>query len=147
MVADHAVSVFRITIVFYDDTVCEWGRTDLNTGVALAQAVIGTFVSFPLIDWFALRVVAARLTAIAALCLGAGVAAFTVIAPEDAIGFVPGFLVGFGWASFILAAQLALAKRTTNADRGSWFVLFGTIQMLGIGAWPALAAFAIRSLH
>ncbi|NUY31230.1 MFS transporter [Paraburkholderia sp. JPY303] len=123
------------------------GGTDLNTGVALAQAVIGTFVSFPLVDWFAPRVGAARLSAFAALCLGAGVAAFTVIAPEHAIGFVPGFLVGFGWGSFSLAAPMALAERTTNTDRGSWFMRFGTIQMVGIGTCPALAAFAIRSLH
>ncbi|RZF31381.1 MFS transporter [Paraburkholderia sp. UYCP14C] len=123
------------------------GGTDLNTGVAFAQAVIGTFVSFPLVDWFAPRVGAARLTAIGALCLGAGVAAFTVVAPENAIGFVPGFLVGFGWGSFSLAAPMALAERTTNTDRGSWLMRFGTIQMLGIGACPALAAFAIRSLH
>jgi MFS family permease len=123
------------------------GGTDLNTAAALAQAVIGTFVSFPLVDWFAPRVGAARLTAIAALCLGIGVAAFTVFAPANAFGFVPGFLVGFGWGSFSLAAPMALAERTTNTDRGSWFMRFGTTQMLGIGACPALAAFAIRSLH
>jgi predicted MFS family arabinose efflux permease len=42
---------------------------------------------------------------------------------------------------------MALAERTTQSDRGAWFLRFGTVQMVGIGACPALAALAIRSLH
>ncbi|MCC8395954.1 MFS transporter [Paraburkholderia sp. MMS20-SJTR3] len=123
------------------------GGTDLDTGTALAEAVIGTFVSFPLVDWFAPRIGAARLSALGALCLGAGIAAFTVTLPASAGGIVPGFLVGFGWGAFSLAAPMALAERTTQSDRGVWFMRFGTVQMVGIGACPALAALAIRSLH
>lgn len=123
------------------------GGSDLNTGIALAEAMIGTFVSLPLVDWFAPRIGAVRLTALAALCMGLGVAGFASIAPMSTLGSMPGFLVGFGWGAFSLAAPMALAERTNDADRGHWFMRFGTIQMIGIGGCPALAGFAIRSLH
>jgi MFS family permease len=123
------------------------GGNDVNTGIALAEAMIGTFVSLPLVDWFAPRIGAARMTALAALCMALGVAGFAAIEPISALGSMPGFLVGFGWGAFSLAAPMALAERTSHLDRGPWFMRFGTIQMLGIGGCPALASFAIRSLH
>jgi MFS family permease len=123
------------------------GGSDLDTGSALAQAMVGTFISLPLVDWFAPRIGAARLTAVAALCIGIGVAAFALIAPMSPPGAMPGFLVGFGWGAFSLAAPMTLAERTSDADRGSWFLRLGTAQMMGIGGCPALAGFAIHSLH
>lgn len=123
------------------------GGNDLNTGLALGQAMIGTFVSLPLVGWFAPRIGAARMTALAALCMGIGVAAFATIPPMSAFGAMPGFVVGFGWGAFSLAAPMALAERTSDTDRGPWFMRFGTFQMAGIGGCPALASFAIRSMH
>ncbi|WP_144147072.1 MFS transporter [Paraburkholderia sp. BCC1884] len=123
------------------------GGSDLNTGVALVEAMIGTFLSLPLVDWFAPRIGAARLSALAALCIGLGVTAFALVPPMSALGSMPGFLVGFGWGAFSLAAPMTLSERTSDAERGAWFLRFGTIQMMGIGGCPAVAAFAIRSLH
>jgi MFS family permease len=123
------------------------GGTDFDTGIALAGAMAGTFVGVPLVGWFAQHIGAARLTALAALCVGTGVAGLTLIERVGSLNVIPGFLVGFGWGAFYLAAPMALAERTSDADRGLWFLRFGTFQMAGIGGCPALAGFAIRSLH
>jgi MFS family permease len=123
------------------------GGNDLNTGIALAQAMIGTFVSLPLVDWLAPRIGSVRISALAALSMGLGVAGFALIAPMGTFGALPGFFVGFGWGAFSLAAPMSLSERTNDADRGSWFMRSGTVQMVGIGGCPALAGFAIRSLH
>ncbi|WP_269503081.1 MFS transporter [Burkholderia sp. IMCC1007] len=123
------------------------GGSDLDTGVALAGAMGGTFIGVPLVGWFSQHIGATRMSAIAALCVGAGVAGFALVGRAGIVGLLPGFLVGFGWGTFHLAAPMSLAERTSNRDRGLWFFRFSTIQMAGIGASPALAAFAIRSLH
>jgi len=123
------------------------GGNDLDTGLALAEATVGTLVGVPLVGWFAQRIGAARTTALAALCIGLGVAGFALIDRMSGLSVFPGFLVGFGWGAFCLAAPMALAERTSDTDRGFWFMRFGTIQMAGIGGCPAAAAFAIRSWH
>lgn len=123
------------------------GGNDLNTGLALAEATVGTLAGVPLVGWFARRIGAPRTTALAALCIGSGVAGFGLFDRVGALGVFPGFLVGFGWGAFCLAAPMALAERTSDMDRGVWFMRFGTIQMAGIGACPAVAAFVIRSWH
>ncbi|MFM0075972.1 MFS transporter [Paraburkholderia sediminicola] len=123
------------------------GGNDLDTGLALAEATVGTLVGVPLVGWFAQRIGAARTTALAALCIGSGVAGFAFVDRMSALSVFPGFLVGFGWGAFCLAAPMALAERTSDTDRSFWFMRFGTIQMAGIGACPAVAAFAIRSWH
>ncbi len=123
------------------------GGNDLDTGAVLAEAMVGTFLGVPLVGWFAQRIGAARMTALAALCIGAGVAGFALIERLGALNVVPGFLVGFGWGAFYVAAPMSLAERTSDADRGFWFLRFGTVQMAGVGGCPALAAFAIHSLH
>lgn len=124
-----------------------FGGNDVDTGLALAEATVGTLVGVPLVGWFAQRIGAARTTALAALFIGSGVAGFALIEPMSLLSVFPGFFVGFGWGAFCLAAPLALAERTSDANRGFWFMRFGTIQMAGIGGCPAAAAFAIHSWH
>lgn len=123
------------------------GGSDLDTGVALAGAMAGTFVGVPLVGWFSQHLGATRMAALAALCVGAGVVGFALVEQKGAVGLLPGFLVGFDWGVFHLAAPMSLVERTSDTDRGLWFFRFSTFQMAGIGASPALAAFAIRSLH
>lgn len=123
------------------------GGNDLDTGLALAEATVGTLVGVPLVGWFAQHVGAARTTSLAALCIGLGVAGFALVGHGGPFSVFPGFLVGLGWGAFYLAALRLLAERTSDADRGFWFMRFGTVQMVGIGGCPALAAFAVRSLH
>ncbi len=123
------------------------GGNDLDTGEALAGAMVGTFIGVPLVGWFAQRVGAARMTALSALCVGMGVAGFAFIERVSPFNVVPGFLMGFGWGAFYLAAPMSLAERTSDADRGRWFLRFGTFQMTGMSGGPALAAFTIRYWH
>jgi MFS family permease len=123
------------------------GGNDSDTGLALAGAMVGTFIGVPLVGWFAHRIGAARMSALAALCVGTGVAGFALIERVNLLNVIPAFLVGFGWGAFYLAAPMALAERTNDADRGLWFLRFGTFQMAGMGGCPALAGFAIHSLH
>jgi MFS family permease len=123
------------------------GGNDLDTGEALAGAMVGTFIGVPLVGWFARRVGAARMTALSALCVGLGVAGFAFIERLSPFNLVPGFLMGFGWGAFYLAAPMSLAERTSDADRGRWFLRLGTFQMSGMSGGPALAALTIRYWH
>ncbi|MGU7785292.1 MFS transporter [Burkholderia sp. PU8-34] len=123
------------------------GGNDVDTGVALAGAMAGTAIGVSLVGWFSQHIGTTRMAALAALCVGAGVAGFAIIERVGLLDLLPGFLIGFGWGAFYLAAPMSLAERTNDADRGLWFFRFATFQMAGIGACPALAAFAIRSLH
>jgi MFS family permease len=123
------------------------GGNDLDTGAAFAEAMVGTFLALPLVGRFVPRIGAARMTALAALAIGSGIAGFALIRDMGPLDLAPGFLVGFGWGAFCLAGPMSLAERTSDADRGSWFMRFGTVQMAGIGGFPALAGFAIHSLH
>ncbi|AFQ49890.1 MFS transporter [Burkholderia cepacia] len=123
------------------------GGNDVDTGVALAGAMAGTSLGVSLVGWFSQHIGTTRMAALAALCVGAGVAGFAIIERVGLLDLLPGFLIGFGWGAFYVAAPMSLAERTNDADRGLWFFRFATFQMAGIGACPALAAFAIRSLH
>ncbi len=120
------------------------GGTDFQTGVALAGAALGTLIGVPLTGWAVRHIGAARMAALAALAVGAGVASFAAAGGASDLEALPGFLVGFGWGAFCLAAPMSLAERTSDADRGLWFLRFATVQMTGIGGAPALAALAIR---
>ncbi|WP_322044717.1 MFS transporter [Paraburkholderia sp. J67] len=120
------------------------GGTDFQTGVALAGAALGTLTGVLLTGWAVRHIGAARMAALAALSVGAGVASFAFAGRPGAVDALPGFLVGLGWGAFCLAAPIALAERTSDANRGLWFLRFATVQMTGIGGCPALAAFAIR---
>lgn len=123
------------------------GGNDLDTCAVFAEALVGTFLGLPLVGWCVPRVGAARVTALAALCIGSGIVGFALITRVSPLNVVPGFLVGLGWGAFHLAAPMSLAERTSDTDRRFWFLRFRTIQMAGIGGCPALAGFAVRSLH
>jgi MFS family permease len=123
------------------------GGNEVDTGLALAAAMAGTFVGVPLVGWFSGRAGAANLAACGALSVAAGfvlLAMLTSITPLIAVG---GFLIGLGWGTFYLAAPMAVIERTDDADRAFWFTRFGAFQMAGIGGSPILADFAIRTLH
>jgi len=123
------------------------GGNDFDTGVVLAGAMAGTFIGVSLVGWFVPYIGAARMAALAALCVGTGVAGFALIERVNMVNVIPGFLVGFGWGAFYLAAPMSLAERTSDADRSFWFLRFATFQMIGAGGCPALAAFAIHFWH
>jgi MFS family permease len=123
------------------------GGNDFTTGVALAGAMAGTFCGVSLAAWGARYVGAARMAALAALCVGAGIAAFAFVEHVSAGDVVPGFLVGLGWGGFYVAAPMAFVERTDDAERSFWFLRFSSFQMAGVGGCPALAAFAIHYGH
>jgi hypothetical protein len=123
------------------------GGSDFTTSVALGGAMVGTFCGVSLAAWGSRYLGAARMAALAALCVGAGIATFAFIDHVSAGDALPGFLVGFGWGGFYIAAPMALVERTGDADRRRWFLRFATIQMTGVGGCPALAAFAIHYGH
>jgi MFS family permease len=123
------------------------GGTDFTTSVALAGAMAGTFCGVSLAAWGSRYIGAARTAALASLCVGAGIAAFAFVDHVSAVNVVPGFLVGFGWGGFYVAAPMSLVERTGDAERRRWFLRFATFQMTGVGGCPALAAFAIQYGH
>lgn len=120
------------------------GGNDIDTGLALGAAMIGTFAGVPLVGWFSGRFDAARMTAIAALSIACG---FLLLAFAGAHGITlsrfAGVLIGLGWGMFYIGAPMALSERVTDADRGFWFTRFGAFQMAGIGGGPVLVNFAI----
>ena len=103
------------------------GGNDLDTGEALAGAMLGTFSGISLVGWFAQRVGAARMTALSALFIAVSLAGFGFIEQASPLNVLPGFLMGFGWGAFYLAAPMSLAERTTDVDRGRWFLRLGTL--------------------
>ncbi|MBR8132219.1 MFS transporter [Burkholderia ambifaria] len=123
------------------------GGSDIDTGAALAEAMIGALLGLPLVAWCAHRIGAARATALAALVVGAGVVGFALIARTGSLSVVPGLLVGIGWGGFCLAAPMMIAERTADIERERWFLRFGSFQMAGVGGGPAVAALAIRNWH
>ncbi|RQR49538.1 MFS transporter [Burkholderia sp. Bp9140] len=123
------------------------GGDDVDTGVALAEAMVGALIGLPLVAWLARWIGTARTTALAALVVGAGVAGFALIGRTGSLSIVPGLLVGVGWGGFYLAAPMMLAERTTDTERERWFLRFGSFQMAGVGGGPAFAALAIRNWH
>ncbi|RQR29725.1 MFS transporter [Burkholderia sp. Bp9143] len=123
------------------------GGSDLNTGAALAAATVGTFAGLSAVGWFSQQIGAARIAALSSLCIGAGIVGFTLVGRAPSADLPSGFLVGFGWGAFHLAAPMSLAERTSGAARNVWFFRSATFQMTGIGASPAFAAYAMRLLH
>ncbi|BBU31988.1 MFS transporter (plasmid) [Burkholderia sp. THE68] len=123
------------------------GGNDLDTGEALAGAMLGTFGGILLVGWLARHVGAARMTALSALFIALGLAGFGFVERVSPLNVLPGFFMGFGWGSFYLAAPMALAERTSDSDRGRWFLRLGTFQMTGMTGGPGLAALTIRYWH
>ncbi|WP_321920984.1 MFS transporter [Burkholderia sp. BCC1998] len=123
------------------------GGSDLDTGAALAAATVGTFAGLSFVGWFSQQIGTARIAALSSLCIGAGIVGFALVGRAAYADLPSGFLVGFGWGAFHLAAPMSLAERTSGAERGTWFFRSATFQMTGIGASPAFAAYAMRMLH
>ncbi|MBP0588557.1 MFS transporter [Paraburkholderia sp. LEh10] len=123
------------------------GGNDFDTGIALGGAMVGTFAGVSLVGLFARYVGTARMSALAALCVGIGITGFAFVERVSPLYVIPGFILGLGWGAFYLAAPMSLAERTGDEERGRWFLRYGTFQMTGIGGCPALAAFAIRYFH
>jgi MFS family permease len=123
------------------------GGNEVDTGLALAAAMVGTFIGVPLVGWFSGRIGAANLAACGALSVAAGYVLFTMLTAITPLIAVGGFLIGLGWGAFYLAAPMAVIERTTDGNRVLWFNRFGAFQMAGIGGSPILADFAIRTLH
>lgn len=123
------------------------GGNDIDTGLALGAAMLGTLAGVPLVGWLSGRMDAARMTAIAALSIAGGFFVLA-LARDDVIALsrVAGVLIGLGWGMFFVGAPMALSERVTDADRGYWFLRFGAFQMAGIGGGPVLIEFAIREL-
>lgn len=123
------------------------GGGDVDTGVALVEAMVGALIGLPLVAWLAHSIGTARTAALAALVVGAGVVGFALIDRTGSLSVVPGLLVGVGWGAFYLAAPMMLAERTTDTERERWFLRFGSFQMAGVGGGPAVASLAIRNWH
>ncbi|KAB0655291.1 MFS transporter [Burkholderia diffusa] len=123
------------------------GGSDLDTGAALAAATVGTFAGLAVVGWFSRQIGAARIAALSSLCIGAGIVGFALVGRAPAADLPSGFLVGFGWGAFHLAAPMSLAERTSGATRNVWFFRSATFQMTGIGMSPAFSAYAMRLLH
>jgi MFS family permease len=123
------------------------GGNEFDTGIALAGGVLGTFVGVTAVRSLAPRIGTARMSALAALCVGIGLAFFSASIRDSSLEVIAGFLLGLGWGAFYVAAPLALSERTNSDNRGVWFMRFGTFQMAGIGGCPALAAYAIHFLN
>ncbi|MBP0712075.1 MFS transporter [Burkholderia sola] len=123
------------------------GGGDVDTGVALVEAMVGALIGLPLVAWLAHSIGTARTAALAALVVGAGVVGFALIDRTGSLSVVPGLLVGVGWGAFYLAAPMMLAERTADTERERWFLRFGSFQMAGVGGGPAVASLAIRNWH
>jgi len=123
------------------------GGSDVDTGLTLGAAMIGTFAGVPLVGWFSGRIDAARMTAMAACAIACG---FFILASSAGSGMIltriAGLLIGLGWGMFYIGAPMALSERVTDADRGVWFTRFGAFQMAGIGGSPVLLNFLVGQL-
>ena len=117
----------------------ERGGSDLDTGLTLGAAMIGTFAAVPIVGWYSGRFDAARMGAIGTSCIAFGFVILAV-APIDVpeVPFFAGGLVGFGWGMFYASAPISLAERIGKRDRTTWFMRFGAFQMCGIGGGPVV---------
>ena len=115
------------------------GGSDVDAGLTLGAAMVGTFTGVPLVGWFSGRFDAARMSAIA-ICAVAFGFLLLAFAPGGGLGLplTSGFFIGLGWGMFYIGAPMALSERVTDADRAFWFTRFGAFQMAGIGGGPVI---------
>lgn len=120
------------------------GGGDIETGLTLGAAMVGTFTGVPLVGWLSGRFDAVRMCVIACCAVAAG---FLLLASSTSSGFalslVSGFFIGLGWGMFYITAPMALSERVTDIDRAFWFTRFGAFQMAGIGGGPVLLNLAV----
>lgn len=123
------------------------GGSDVDVGLTLGAAMVGTFTGVPLVGWFSGRFDAARMSAVAtsAVALGFLLLAF-LPGGMLVLPLASGFLIGLGWGMFYICAPMALSERVTDADRAFWFTRFGAFQMAGIGGGPVLLNLAVNQV-
>jgi len=115
------------------------GGSDIDTGITLGFALVGTLTGVPLVGWFAGRIEAAILAAIAALAMSMGYLLFAAINGEQqGVTFIAAFLIGLGWGMFYISGPMALSERISDAERSHWFTRFSAFQMAGICGSPIL---------
>lgn len=108
------------------------GGSDIDTGITLGFALVGTLTGVPLVGWFAGRIEAAILAAIAALAMSVGYLLFAAINGEQqGVTFIAAFLIGLGWGMFYISGPMALSERISDAERSHWFTRFSAFQMAG----------------
>lgn len=122
------------------------GGSDIDAGLTLGAAMVGTFIGVPLIGWLSGRIDAARMSAMAMAVVAAG---FVLLAFEIgglSLPLISGFTIGLGWGMFYIGAPMALSERVTDADRAFWFTRFGAFQMAGIGGGPVMLNLAMHEI-
>jgi MFS family permease len=120
------------------------GGSDIDTGTTLGTALVGTLIGVPLVGWFAGRLDASRLAALAALTMSCGYLLLGSVG--NGLTYSPriaALLIGLGWGMFYIGGPMALSERITDANRGHWFTRFSAFQMAGICGSPILLAAAI----
>jgi MFS family permease len=122
------------------------GGSEIETGITLSGAMVGTLVGVPLVGWFANRLGAARMAAVGAALVAAGYVGLAWISAVAPTIVVAGFFIGLGWGTFFLAGPMSLSVRVTDSDRGFWFTRYGAFQMGGIGLSPIVATGLIDHL-
>lgn len=121
--------------------------SDIETGLTLGAAMVGTFTGVPLVGWLSGRIDAARMSAMGMTATAIG---FLLLAFEATGGLglplISGFLIGLGWGMFYIGAPMALSERVTDTDRAYWFTRFGAFQMAGIGGGPVILNLVIHQI-
>jgi MFS family permease len=116
------------------------GGNDLDAGVTLGAALLGTLVGVPVVGWCAGRIDASRLAAGAALTMACGYVLLASVGQRPWLPPVAAALIGLGWGMFYIGGPMALSERVTDAERGQWFTRFSAFQMAGICGSPILLA-------
>lgn len=121
------------------------GGGEIETGLTLGAAMVGTFTGVPLVGWLSGRFDAARMCVIACWAIACGFLLLASAAHADfTLGLVSGFLIGLGWGMFYIAVPMALSERIDDTDRAFWFTRFAAFQMAGIGGGPVILNLVIH---
>ncbi|KOY63284.1 MFS transporter [Photorhabdus heterorhabditis] len=123
------------------------GGSDIDAGTTLGVALVGTLIGVPLVGWFAGRLEASRLAALAAFAMSCGYFLLGGFSSElSHIPRIAAFLIGLGWGMFYISGPMALSERVTDTDRGQWFTRFSAFQMAGICGSPIFLAVAVEQV-
>lgn len=120
------------------------GGNDIDAGATLGMALFGTLIGVPLVGWFAGKLDASRLAALAALIQSCGY--FLLGSLSGGSGYLPhvaALLIGLGWGMFYMRGPMALSERLTDTERGPGFTRFSAFQMTGICGSPILLTIAV----
>ncbi|WP_338883419.1 MFS transporter [Xenorhabdus sp. TH1] len=123
------------------------GGSDIDAGMTLSVALIGTLIGVPLVGWFAGRLESSRFAALAALSVSCGY--FLLSCSAGDLSYIPrigAFLIGLGWGMFYISGPMALSERISDADRGYWFTRFSAFQMAGICGSPIILSIIVEQV-